>query len=168
MNHSDKEKFKLIKAELQKIQETHPDVTKRAAGILLICNNNSDHIGSRMLVDVRSKHTQSHPNTIGLFGGLCNDLEMYEEAALRELKEETGFDGKLRVIPIKKVVLDNVVYQHYIAQIDKEFIPKLLEHESAGFLWVTPSELFELSKDFHPGFAKFIEKSWDSIKHYLQ
>ena len=54
--------------------------------------------GDKILLIRRAANSSAHPNKLAWPGGFVDEKETVEHAALRELKEETGVDAKLKEI----------------------------------------------------------------------
>lgn len=131
-----------------------------AAGCLPICTSTK-----RILLNYRSIYV-NEPHTYGLFGGKIDDDENPEEAARREMFEETRYTGKLELIPAYIFHNDNKTfeYHNFIGIVDHEFRPKL-NWESEGFIWITLDQLTSLDKK-HPGLELLLQdkQSIEEIK----
>lgn len=127
-----------------------------AAGCLPICTSTK-----RILLNYRSIYV-NEPHTYALFGGKIDDDENPEEAARREMYEETRYTGKLELIPVYVFHNDNNTfeYHNFLGFVDHEFRPKL-NWESEGFIWVTFDQLVKLDNK-HPGLELLLEDE-DSI-----
>lgn len=100
---------------------------------------------------------QSHPGTWCGFGGMMNEGEKPEEAALRELREEAGISGR-KVTLLKSVTYEaeGFPFHNFIGLVDlpDTFAPspgKEHKWEVASHAWVLPKEARSLGK-LHPGF----------------
>jgi len=89
----------------------------------------------RMLVGLRSKKVQTPGHWSG-FGGLLEPGESFEQAAKRELREETGYKGPIR--------LEELAPSIYLGLIPKEYTPKL-NWETDKAKWIQPEEIEELN-----------------------
>lgn len=85
----------------------------------------------RMLVGLRSKRVQTPGHWSG-FGGLLEPGESFEEAARRELREETGYRGSLRLVEFAPSM--------FFGYVPCKFTPKL-NWETDKALWVEPEEI---------------------------
>lgn len=94
-----------------------------AAGCIILAEDTG-----RLLLAHRSQMV-SEPNTWGTWGGGIEAGETPEDAVLRELKEEAGFND-VELVPL----LVNKDYHNFLAITAKEFIPKL-NVENRGYEW---------------------------------
>jgi 8-oxo-dGTP pyrophosphatase MutT (NUDIX family) len=88
---------------------------------------------------LRRAKGEDFPGRWDLPGGKIKDGESAAEAAIREVKEETGFltghSGKFHCRRVK----DNVDAVTYLFDCDAEFVPRLnAEHDM--YLWCLPEE----------------------------
>jgi 8-oxo-dGTP pyrophosphatase MutT (NUDIX family) len=131
-----------------------------AGGCLTICK-----LTKRILLNYRSNEV-NEPNTFGLFGGKLDDDEEIEYAVRREMYEETGYRGRLDLIPIYIFRNDNKTfeYHNFIGIVNQEFRPRL-NWESDGFKWVTFDELLNIEPK-HPGLELLLQdkQSIEEIK----
>lgn len=89
------------------------------AGVLAISKNTG-----RILISYRSKYV-NEPNTWGVVGGkLDDDKNPPKKAANREFKEETGYAGKLELIPAYIFKTKGFAYHNFIGIISDEFNPR--------------------------------------------
>lgn len=106
------------------------------AGVLVYCTSTN-----RFLLGLRSKLV-NEPNTWGTFGGKIENDADPKMAALRELKEETGYNGNVDLTLFDVFQSGNFKFYNFLGKVEKEFSPTLdWENESA--------EWFSL-KDFPP------------------
>lgn len=103
---------------------------KYGAGCLFLCPKTK-----RLCWAHRSLYV-NEPGTWGTWGGAIDDKEIPAEAVLREIKEETGFNGKVKLmeLPVFKHS-SGFHYFNYLAVVAKEFRPKV-DWENQGFRWV--------------------------------
>jgi 8-oxo-dGTP pyrophosphatase MutT (NUDIX family) len=128
-------------------------VTTRGAGIVLVARRTA-----RMLFLLR------RDGTWGIPGGHRDGKESLTDTALRELTEETGYDGAVEMPDNPRVVTifatdrgftDNYAalraarfaYDVLYGEVYREFRPRL-DHEHIGFVW---SHSYEAPKPLHPG-----------------
>lgn len=133
----------------------------RGAGVLPICKSSG-----RILIAMRSPDV-NEPNTWGIFGGkIDNDDETPEDAARRELTEETGYKGHLDIIPayVWRSPDGTFVYSNFIGIVDEEFEPEY-DWETAYANWVTLDELKELEPK-HFGLKSLLKNSLSVISKY--
>lgn len=131
-----------------------------ATGVLIICTTTK-----RALINKRSNVVPT-PNTWATFGGMVDDTDASnEDACKRELSEEAGFKGNIKLIPAYLYKKENFKYQNYIGLVDKEIIPSLNE-ESTDYAWANWQELFEIEPK-HYGLDALLENSGDIIEKYL-
>lgn len=132
------------------------------AGCLPICT-----LTKRILLNYRSIYV-NEPHTYGLFGGKIDDDESPEEAARREMYEESRYTGKLKLIPVYVFHNSNNTFQYhnFLGIVDHEFKPKL-NWESDNFKWITFDELMNIESK-HPGLELLLEdeESINEIKKF--
>lgn len=134
------------------------------AGILPYCTTTK-----KFLIAYRSEFV-NEPNTWEIWGGKLDDQETNDpkEAAVQELKEETGYSGNVKLIDAHiyeqekegKVIF---TYYNYIGLIDKEF-NVTLDWENEGYKWVDISELYQISPK-HFGLESLLTNSKDLINN---
>ena len=134
-----------------------------AAGILPVCPSTQ-----RMLVSHRSRNV-NEPSTWGIFGGKLDpeDKGNIEQAARRELEEETGYKGRYHLVPAYVYKSGDVfTYHNFIVKVNKEFQPRL-DWESQGYRWISKSELKKLEPK-HFGLIALLNNSMNLIDKYLK
>jgi 8-oxo-dGTP pyrophosphatase MutT (NUDIX family) len=135
-----------VKADFEPEGITHPTPyptdplggpTTRAAGIMF-----EAHDGTILML--RRGNGGDFPFHFAIPGGHLNGTETAEEAARREVHEETGFLYEGDLIPVH----DNGQFiAFYAADPIPKFTPKL-NYESDGFVWTEPNNL---PMPIHPG-----------------
>jgi len=117
-------------------REKHMEALRRtgfwgraAAGCLIMAQETG-----RILIPHRSEHCQQ-PNTWGTWGGALDHGESPEEAVLRELSEEAGFDTPLETIPLYVFRHESgFQYHNYLITTAREFEPRI-NWETQAFDW---------------------------------
>jgi 8-oxo-dGTP pyrophosphatase MutT (NUDIX family) len=133
---------------------------KQAAGCIFLAMDTG-----RIGIAHRSAQVQS-PNTWGTIGGAIDSGENPKVACAREVKEESGYTGDLRLIPLFVFShLSGFRYYNYLAIVPKEFEPQT-DWETQGFGW------FDFDKwpsPLHPGLVTLLSdsESMNTIKKYL-
>lgn len=127
------------------------------AGILPICPSTK-----RILVGLRSEYV-NEPNTWGIFGGAVDSKENPKDSAERELREELGYIGKIKLVPsyIYTSPGGSFKYYNFIGIVDEEFKPRL-NWENSNAQWITMDELLNLP-DKHFGLTNLIENNKNQI-----
>lgn len=132
------------------------------AGIVPVCIKTK-----KFLIGLRSSYVLE-PHTWGGFGGKL-DIdegvdEAIEEAAIRELKEETRYNGEIQLIKGYVFKDKNFEYHNFIGEVEEEFKP-ILNWENDRAVWMTYDELLELPNK-HFGLIKFLNESKDLFEKY--
>jgi len=110
----------------------------QGAGAIIVCKDTN-----RILLPLRSEWVLE-PNTWGTWGGAVDRDEAPVEAAIRELEEETGYDGKIiDTSLIYTYDSGDFKYHTFAVVVPKEFEPELnWETEEAKWVdfgkWPTP------------------------------
>ena len=131
-----------------------------ATGVLVICTSTK-----RALINKRSNLVPT-PNTWATFGGMVDDTDTSNEnACKRELSEEAGFKGSMKLITAYLYKKDDFKYQNYIGLVEKEFTPSINE-ESTDYVWCNWQELYEIEPK-HYGLDSLLENSVSIIEKYL-
>jgi 8-oxo-dGTP pyrophosphatase MutT (NUDIX family) len=103
---------------------------KRGAGCLFQAIDTG-----RICIAHRSNYVEQ-PNTWGTWGGAIDDSESPELAAKREAVEESGYVGKMKLIPLYVFKHSSgFVYHNFLALVESEFKPTL-DWETQGYKWV--------------------------------
>ena len=106
--------------------------TKRASGALIVSK-----LTERVMFSIRAPH-KTHRLTWGLWGGMLNQNETYEEGLYREVKEEMG------ILPVflHTELFDTYhskdsqfIYNTFICVVEKEFAP-WVGSENCGYCWL--------------------------------
>lgn len=140
---------------------------KFAAGVLPYCTSTQ-----KFLIAKRGPNI-SNPNQWTNFGGGSEGKENQIQTAIREFREESGYQGPVKLIksyPTKNNK-DGIVFYNYIGIVPKEFRPTTLGKktvdgniEVSKCAWITLDELYNLSQGIlHPGFYKFLNLAKDQL-----
>lgn len=129
---------------------------KRGAGVIVIASSTG-----RILLQYRSIHIEQ-PHTWGNSGGgAIDDGENPKDAAIREFHEESGYSGKLQIIPINVFKHSSGFrYYNFIGIVEDEFNPIMDRFETEGFKWC---ELSNLPSPLHFG-VKYVFNDPKAIK----
>lgn len=123
-----------------------------AGALVIACST------GRVLLVLRSQDV-TEPGTWGLPGGKIEPSEKALPAAIRELREETRFRGKLLMFPSFVFREEGFVFHNFFALAEKEFTPKLDgENDDAGWF-----ELDQLPEPLHFGVERLLEESGHEI-----
>lgn len=115
------------------------DKQVRAAGVLIIESQNN-----KILLVKRSK-TSPEPETWCGVGGKVEDEDTsWKSTALREMKEEIGYEGPIITKEICPYVNPKLEFHNFIGIVPKEFIPTLDKSENTEYKWVNTDELITL------------------------
>lgn len=132
---------------------------KMGAGGLFLAQNSG-----RILFALRSKHVQE-PNTWGTFGGAADEGENPKQAAHREMVEETGYKGTIKMIPMFVFRHSSgFQYHNFLAIIPKEFRPRL-DWENSGFKWV---DFGDWPNPLHPGAKTLLVEDYTTIEQHVE
>lgn len=83
-------------------------------------------------------HHLNEPTSWGTVGGEIEDGETPEEACLREIKEEIGYTGPIKLIPFFVYRDYDFTFTNFIGVVPREFMPTLTE-EVIGYRWEMPN-----------------------------
>jgi 8-oxo-dGTP pyrophosphatase MutT (NUDIX family) len=103
---------------------------KAGAGCLFFATSTG-----RFLLNHRSNYVLE-PGEYGVWGGAIDRGETPEGAVKREVREEAGYHGAYKLIPIFVFQKGNFRYSNFIAVVSEEFKPNL-DWESQGFVWTS-------------------------------
>ena len=142
----------------------------KAAGVLVICPKTK-----RILMQMRGKYV-NEPGTWGVIGGAISGIEGEEtidpqSGAEKELREETGYKGSIKLFPAYIFKKSNFSYHNFIGIVPEEFESNpSSEHswETGYTQWMTFDEMLAEKDSFHFGLKALLNdsKSLSIIKHY--
>ena len=102
---------------------------------------------------VRRSDSVSMPFTWATVGGEIDPGETPEEAVIRELEEEVGYFGRVRLEEVTKFE-GGYIYYNFVGYIDEEFEPRL-NWENDDFGWYTREQILAgTPKPLHPELHK--------------
>lgn len=118
------------------------------AGVLVYCTTTK-----RFLLGLRSKLV-NEPNTWGTFGGKIEGDTDPKMAALRELKEETGYNGNVDLQLFDVFQSGNFKFYNFLGKVEKEFSPILdWENENAEWFYLN-----DFPPNLHFGTKRLLDK----------
>jgi len=140
----------------------------KAAGIYLVNKK------GQILLQKRGSKTNS-PNYWGCFGGKTDDGETFQQSAIREFKEESGFEGNLTDIRLLHVNKnrDGFTFVSYIAYLDEDIEVTMIGKETIdGVVEVDDARYFDfndllLKEYLHPGTRHTFKSKKQKIKDYI-
>ena len=103
------------------------------AGCIIFSRNTG-----RFLIQYRSRYVEQ-PNTYGTWGGAIDRGDSPEATVMKEVKEESGYTGKVKLHPIYVFQKGDFKYYNFIAEVEDEFEPNL-NWEAEGYKWVEYGE----------------------------
>lgn len=108
---------------------------RKGAGCLVYARSTG-----RFLLAFRSEEVRE-PGTWGTWGGAVPEGMDPAESTLRELMEETGFEGAADMVRVHVFsdAASGFVYENFIAVVEDEFEP-VLNWENDGFAWLEHGE----------------------------
>lgn len=126
-----REALKYGKKEIQQLKELENKVIKYADAI--IWNQEG-----KLLFLKRQNRDKMFNDMLGFPGGGIEENESPKDAVLRELKEETGLDGKN---PHEIAVASNPEIHYFNVTVDEPYVIILDEKEHKNYEWLTLEEL---------------------------
>jgi predicted chitinase/8-oxo-dGTP pyrophosphatase MutT (NUDIX family)/uncharacterized ParB-like nuclease family protein/FMN phosphatase YigB (HAD superfamily) len=132
---------------------------KQGAGCIIMAKDTG-----RICLPYRSAHVQE-PNTWGTWGGAIDGNEDPAVAAKREVQEEAGYDGPVKMVPLLLFKHSSGFrYFNFLALVEREFTPQL-NWETQTFDWV---QFGEWPAPLHPGLKSLLNDSASiqTIKEY--
>ena len=132
----------------------------QGAGVLPIAESTG-----RILVALRSPHV-NEPNTYGVWGGAIDPGEDPKRAAMRELQEEAGYRGKVKLVPAHVYTSPggDFKYFNFLGVIEEEFKPRM-DWETQDYEWVTFDELLDI-RPKHFGLEELVDEDSGLISRY--
>jgi 8-oxo-dGTP diphosphatase len=118
-----------------------PELTRVVAKVIVFDEKNN------VLLIRRSKNDVRRPLEWDVPGGMVEPGEVYIDAAIRETKEEVGFDLKAGNTHVVYATCDitehgNVLWIYYVARVTNA-VPTL-SHEHDGYQWVNIEQALEI------------------------
>lgn len=135
-----------------------------AAGVLPI-----SAATGRLLPNMRSANVSGGRSygKLSTWGGALDEGETPDQAAIRELKEEAGYSGPVKLIPGFVFRNDKYEYHNFIGIVPNEF-NIATNWESGSTDWMTLAELLQQKSIFHPAFAQFVGSSMPVIQAHAR
>lgn len=115
---------------------------RRGAGCIIMAQDTG-----RFCIAHRSSRVEQ-PGTWGTWGGAIDEGEDPAQAARRELAEEAGYTGAMKLVPLYVFKHESgFTYYNFLAIVEREFKPRL-DWETQGWEWV---EYGAWPSPLHPG-----------------
>lgn len=128
---------------------------RSGAGAVIVCRETG-----RLLIPKRSAFV-NEPGTWGTWGGAIDEGENPREAVKRELEEESGYYGEMKIVPLHVFEHNSgFKYYNFLILVEEEFEPQL-NWETERYGWFN---LNELPKPLHFGFKGILTNSGDMSK----
>lgn len=130
---------------------------KQGAGCIFLARDSK-----RILLPLRSQNVEE-PGTFGVWGGAIDSEEDPKTAVEREVKEESGYNGTMKLVPLVVFKKDSFRYHNFLAIVDTEFVPDL-NWETESYIWVN---FGEWPHPLHFGLKYLIKHSGERIKKII-
>ena len=130
---------------------------KQGAGCIILAIDTK-----RILLPLRSNSVQQ-PNTWGTWGGAIDSNENPQEAAKREIKEESGYNGNVKMIPLSVFQKNTFKYYNFLAIVENEFEPNL-NWETQSYDWF---DFGNWPRPLHFGLDWLLKKDSEKIKEII-
>ena len=128
---------------------------RAGAGAVIVCRETG-----RLLIPKRSAFV-NEPGTWGTWGGAIDEGENPKDAVKRELEEESGYYGEMKIIPLHVFEHDSgFKYYNFLIVVEDEFEPQL-NWETERYGWFN---LNELPNPLHFGFKGVLTNQGDMNK----
>lgn len=145
-----------IRDALEAAAEILAEVKVRGAGGVFVARDTG-----RILLNKRSI-LESHPHTWGTWGGGLDEGETPEQAMKREVGEEAGYHGPMKVKHLWTYQDPTHEFFNFIIEVPHEFTPHLSK-ESEDAMWTTTSDL---PSPLHHGLKGFLPHLIPVLKSY--
>jgi len=114
----------------------------------------------RFCIAHRSRRVQE-PNTWGTWGGAIDNGEDPAAAVKREVAEEAGYTGPVKLVHLWTFKHQSgFQYHNFLAIVNSEFTPQM-DWENQGFDWV---KFGDWPRPLHPGLAHLINSAGGKIR----
>jgi 8-oxo-dGTP pyrophosphatase MutT (NUDIX family) len=135
----------------------------KGAGILPLCSATG-----RVLVSLRSAEV-NEPGTWGTWGGKMEQGENPKETAKREMTEECGYEGEVKLIPLStfKSKSGGFEFHNFLGLVKNEFDPEYDTTEVDGYKWVSIDELVKID-DKHFGIDHILRNDMNVIRRWCR
>lgn len=117
----------------------------------------------RVLLTLRSEYV-NEPHTWGIAGGAIDSGENPRRAAKRELQEELGYGGPVRMVAGYIFKAEDFQYHNFVGVVPEEFDANL-NWESQDYEWFS---LDELPSPLHFGVSAFLSNSEKLIRNAIE
>lgn len=130
---------------------------EQAAGCIFVAKDTG-----RILIARRSNNV-NEPGTWGTWGGKIDPGEDPKDAVMREIEEETGYHGRMKLSPLYTFRDGEFRYFNYLVVVPAEFSPQLnWEHDQSQ--WI---DFGDWPHPLHFGFEELLHKAGDKIKQVI-
>ncbi|MFZ1009224.1 MAG: NUDIX domain-containing protein [Candidatus Sulfotelmatobacter sp.] len=140
-----------------------------ASGILPVCRTTG-----RICLAWRSQFV-GQGDCWGTLGGAAMPGQSLRDSAIRELREETGYDGEIELQPVFEFAEGSLQYQNFIGSVPVEFtLSPSAEHswETVSLAWRQLGEWRQLMRaqphSFHPGVLRLFRHAEKLIASFVK